>query len=97
MAAMQLTFDVGTQETHRVIFSFDKFTGRLTITVDGVPVTRELHMLSASLVKRYQFAVGVNERHDIVIEKHRKLLFAGFRPQLCRAFVDGQLVAEGTA
>ena len=97
MAAFQLTFDVGAMERHRVVFSFDKFFGRLVITVDGVPVTDELRLISASLVKQYRFVVGMNERHEVLIEKHRKLLFAGFRPQLCRAFVDGRLVAEGNA
>ncbi|NYH40502.1 hypothetical protein HNR22_000229 [Micromonospora jinlongensis] len=32
-----------------------------------------------------------------LIEKDRKLLFAGFRPQRVRAYVDGRLVAEGSA
>jgi hypothetical protein len=53
---MQLSFDVGTQERHRVVFSFD----------------------------------------SVRIEKERKVLFAGFRPQTCRGYVDGQLVAEHT-
>ena len=30
----------------------------------------------------------------MIVEKERKLLFAGFRKQPCRAYVDGQLVAE---
>jgi hypothetical protein len=80
-----------------VVFSFNKVWGNLSITVDGVPIRNELQMFSVSLVRRYQFPVGRQERHEVVIEKHRELLFAGFRPQLCRAFVDGHLVAEATA
>ncbi|MBG6103875.1 hypothetical protein IW249_004289 [Micromonospora vinacea] len=33
----------------------------------------------------------------MLIEKARKLLFAGFRPQQIRAYVDGHLVAEHAA
>jgi len=32
--------------------------------------------------------------HDVVIEKRRPKLFAGFRPQHFRVLVDGALVAE---
>ena len=94
---MKFSFDVGVHERHQVAFSFDKFWGGLSITVDGEPVRRELRVMSVDLVKRYQFTVGVDERHNVLIEKERKLLFAGFRPQQCRAYVDGQLVAEHTA
>lgn len=92
-----MTFDVGVRERHRVVFSFNKFWGNLSIKVDGHPVRSEIQMVSLSLVNRYEFPVGHQERHHVVIEKHRKLLFAGFRPQLCRAYVDGHLVAEANA
>ncbi|WP_422733852.1 hypothetical protein ACN26Y_28430 [Micromonospora sp. WMMD558] len=93
---MRFSFDVGVHERHQVTFSFDKFWGGLSILVDGEPVHRELRVMSVDLVKRYQFTVGVDERHNVLIEKERKLLFAGFRPQRCRAYVDGHLVAEQT-
>ncbi|MFI6265285.1 hypothetical protein [Micromonospora sp. NPDC051006] len=93
---MKFSFEVGVEERHQVTFSFDKVWGGLSITVDGQPVHRELRVLSVELVKRYQFTVGVQERHDVLIEKERKLMFAGFRPQQYRAYVDGQLVAEHT-
>ncbi|MEU8183568.1 hypothetical protein AB0B85_17015 [Micromonospora sp. NPDC049044] len=94
---MKLTFDVGVQERHEVSFSFDKFFGRLAILVDGHPVHQELRVMSVDLVKRYDFPVGQHERHAVRIEKERKLLFAGFRPQRVRAYVDGRLVAEQSA
>jgi hypothetical protein len=97
VSAVEFTFDVGKHELHRVSFSFDRMGGRLVIAVDGRPVRDELRIMSLRLVKRYQFVVGAEERHDVVIDKHRKLLFAGFRPQTCRAYVDGQLVIEQTA
>jgi hypothetical protein len=94
---MRLRFEVGGQERHEVVFSFDKFWGKLTITVDGVLVVGTVRIVSVSLVKTYEFDVGTAERHRVRIDKERKLLFAGLRPQLVRAYVDGQLVAEGVA
>lgn len=78
-------------------FSFSKFWGGLSILVDGQPVLQELRVLSVELVKRYEFVVGQEERHSVLIEKERKLLFAGFRAQQIRAYVDGHLVAEHAA
>jgi len=94
---MQLRFGVGVHERHVVDFSFDKFLGTLAILVDGVPVHKTIRFMSVSLVKSYPFAVGVQERHEVVITVTRKVFFAGFRPQLVQAYVDGQLVAHGTA
>lgn len=83
---------VGITEPHRVDFSFDQLGGRLEIKVDGVPVVDEVRTLSASLTKRYDFVVGVAEKHHVAIEKKRKLLLAGVQPQLYRIFIDGHLV-----
>jgi len=38
--------------------------------------------------------VGERERHEVLIEKRRPLLYAGFRPQVVRVFIDGQLLSE---
>ena len=88
---MQFSFRVGTQEPHQVDFSFDQFVGNLEIRVDGEPLVKDFRMLSLKLTKRYEFTVGVQERHQIAIEKKRKLFLAGFRPQQYRIFIDGQL------
>jgi len=89
---------VGAQEKHQVDFSFDQMIGNLEIRVDGQPAIKDFRMLSLSLTKRYKFIVGVNERHQVAIEKKRKLFLAGFRPMRYRIFIDGQLVQtyEGT-
>lgn len=89
---MQFSFMVGITEPHRVDFSFDQFGGRLEIKVDGVHVVDEIRTVSASLAKRYDFVVGLAEKHHVTIEKERKLLLAGVRPQQYRIFIDGQLV-----
>lgn len=86
---MEITFEVGAQERHRVDFSFNQVWGNVLIAIDGVPVQRDFRLLSLNLVKRYELPVGV---HHVVIEKERKLWFAGFRPQKYRVFVDGMLV-----
>ena len=46
--SMQLEFEVGQQEKHRVHFSFNKFWGNLAVTVDGSPVVRDLRTFSVS-------------------------------------------------
>jgi hypothetical protein len=83
---------VGVNEKHRIDFSFDQFVGNLQILIDGQPEVKDFRMLSVSLTKRYEFTVGVEERHNILIEKKRKLFLAGLRPQQYRIFIDGQLV-----
>ena len=89
---MQFSFMVGVQEKHQVDFSFDQFMGNLEIRVDGQPAVKDFRMLSLRLTKRYEFSVGVNEKHHISIEKKRKLFLAGLRPQQYRIFIDENLV-----
>jgi len=89
---MQFSFVVGTNEKHQVDFSFDQMIGNLEIRVDGQPLVKDFRMFSLKLTKRYEFAVGNEERHQIVIEKKRKLFLAGLRPQQYRIFIDGTLV-----
>jgi len=89
---MNFSFTVGINEQHRVDFSFDQFIGNLEIKVDGQTAIKDFRIASLKLTKRYDFIVGVNEKHQVVIEKKRKLFLAGLRPQQYRVFVDGQLV-----
>ena len=89
---MQFSFRVGVSEQHQVDFSFDQFIGNLEIRVDGQPLVKDFRMFSLTLTKRYEFAVGAEERHQILIEHKRKLFLAGMRPQTYRIFIDGQLV-----
>ena len=89
---MQFSFMVGAAEKHRVDFSFDQFMGHLQILVDGAAVVKDFRMFSLSLTKRYEFTIGEQEKHDVVIEKKRKLFLAGLRPMRYRIFIDGKLV-----
>ena len=95
--AMMMTFEVGVEEKHTVFFSFDKFWGGLSIAVDGNSVVSTTQVFSLNLVASWQFPVGVNEVHHVQIDKHRAVLFAGFRPQPVYAYVDGVVVAQGVA
>jgi hypothetical protein len=97
VTCVRMSFEVGVTERHEVVFSFNKFWGSLSITVDDTNVVRTIRLASIELVRRYEFVVGANERHHVRIEKHRQRLFAGFRPQPVYAYVDGQLVAQGVA
>jgi len=91
---MKFNFEVGNREKHQITFSFNQMFGNLKITVDGETLKRDFRLLSFNLIKKYEFNVGVQERHKIVIEKERKLLLAGFRPQKYRVFVDDKLLQE---
>ena len=95
--SMQLEFEVGQAEKHRVVFSFNKFWGNLAITVDGSPVVRDLRTFSVSLTKTYELTIGDRETHEVRIEKDRALVLAGARRQPIRAYVDDVLTAEGVA
>ncbi|HZI49055.1 MAG TPA: hypothetical protein VFD75_14765, partial [Pyrinomonadaceae bacterium] len=66
--------------------------GNLEIKVDGQPAVKDFRFASLKLTKRYDFVVGFNEKHQVAIEKKRKLFLAGLRPQRYRVFIDGQLV-----
>ena len=89
---MQFSFTVGINEQHRVDFSFDQFIGNLEIKVDGQTAVKDFRFASLKLTKRYEFIVGGNEKHKVVIEKKRKLFLAGLRPARYRIFIDGELV-----
>ncbi|MGD0190003.1 MAG: hypothetical protein ABSD74_04600 [Rhizomicrobium sp.] len=90
---MELTFEIdGTS----VKFSRDWFTGRCTLnTGSGDEILESLWNpathFSVKLTRRWQRSI---KGHDIVIEKVRPLLLAGFRRQTYRLFIDGQLVED---
>ena len=91
---MQFSFEVGFNEKHVVHLNYNQMVGLLSIFVDDREVIREQRTFSLSLVKRYEFVVGTGERHSVRIEKERKLLLAGVRPQKYRVYVDGKLLRE---
>lgn len=68
--------------------------GPLTISVDGRPLVWKFEMFSASRARSYEFTVGKNERHDVVIQNIRNRVLGGFQPQECTIFVDGQQVGR---
>lgn len=89
---MQFSFTLGVNEQHRIDFSFDQFWGNLEIKVDGQTVIKDFRMLSLRLTKRYDFWVGIEEKHHVAIEKRRKLFLAGLQPMKYQIFIDGHLV-----
>ena len=88
---MKLQFEV---DGDTIEFSRNSFTGRCTLntgTEDKVldsPWSPFTHF-SFRLKKQWQCSI---KEHEIIIEKKRPLLFAGFRPQTYRIFVDGEPV-----
>ena len=95
--AMELGFDVGNAEKHRVVFRFNKFWGTVNLDVDDEPVVRDIRIFSISHTQKYVVSVGTAERHEIRIEKDHSVVFAGARRQTVRAYVDNILVAEAVA
>jgi len=91
---MQFSFEVGFEEKHVVSLSYNQMVGLLSISVDDREVIREQRHFSFSLIRTYELTVGTAERHIVRIEKERKRLLAGFRPQKYRVYVDGQLIRE---
>jgi hypothetical protein len=89
---MQFSFTVGINEQHRVDFSFDQFIGNLEIKIDGESAVKDFRFASLKVTKRYDLIVGINEKHQVAIEKTRKLFFGGLRPQQYRVFIDDRLV-----
>ena len=74
---MNFSFVVGVNKQHRIDFSFDQFVGHLEIKVDGQTVIKDFRIFSLKLTMRYELTVGTSEQHSLVIEKKRKLFFAG--------------------
>lgn len=91
---IDFSFDIGRLERHRVHFRFDQFVGTLRISVDDEIVVKDFRMFDSALTKRYEFVVGENEKHDVVIEKIRKRFNGGIRKQSYRVFDDGQFLEE---
>lgn len=87
-------FNVGTRERHNIHFHFNQFAGNLWIKIDDKDIIKDFRMYSMSLTKNYEFTVGTDERHDVLIAKTRKFFAAGYRKQTCQVFVDGELLEE---
>jgi hypothetical protein len=96
---MRFTFEVGDGQKCRVEFYRDPLFGTLTITADGRlvafkdPAQLSTHF-SFEFRKRYEFAVGEAEKHQVAIEHERPWLLGGLREHTYRVFVDGQLAEE---
>jgi hypothetical protein len=90
---MRIKFDVAgiPVEFHR-----SWLTGRAMLRIDNSVVSLQNPFdptthISLSLTRVWQHQV---QGHEVIIEKVRPLLFAGFRPHTYRVLVDGRIVAE---
>ncbi len=91
---MKFIVEIGNEEKQVIDYSFNKFWGNVKITVNGKKIKSDFRLYSVDLTKTYEFAVGVDEKHLIKIEKIRPLSLAGFRSNTYRIFVDDQLFKE---
>ena len=96
---MKIKLQVGDKETSRIDLTRHPLSGGFQILADGRLVAeRVAYSLAAGFsfarVRRYEFAVGRTEKHDVVIEHETPTFLAGFRRQTYRVFTDGQLVLK---
>jgi len=96
---MRFILEVGNQEKTRIEFYRNWWWGTTRITSNGRIVTTTppcslLTHFNLGLVKHYEFVVGEQEKHRVVIERERPLLLPGFRPHTYRVYLDKQLIEE---
>ncbi len=93
-------FEVGDTEKHRVKFHRDPWFCGMAVTINGEelslvsPWSPAAHFTFRKSVKRHEFTVGKEEKHQIMIEHRRSLFVAGFRRQKYTVYVDGELLEE---
>ena len=92
---MDITFKV---DDSTATYTRNWFSGSATLAVDG-----DVRHLQNPLNPKTHFGWGLARsweieihQHKVVIEKTKPRIFAGFRPQAYRVFVDDALVAEKT-
>ncbi len=80
----------------RVAYRREGMTGHAKLlTPDGeVTLNHPLNPLTHFSIRLTRTSTCRVYDSEVVIEKTRPLLFAGFRPSKYRAFVNGELVAE---
>lgn len=96
---MKFTLEVGNNERSKLDVSRNWFTGAMHVLVNGDEVAQRRWLapsthFSFARKRRYEFAIGKIEKHEVAIEQERPLIMAGFRPQTYRVYVDGELVHE---
>jgi hypothetical protein len=87
-------FEAGEVEKHRVAFRWNQMWGVARITVDGDEVLHERHFWGFKRIRQYTASFGKNEVHKLVIEKSLQMPHGGFRKQMFRVSVDGEVVGE---
>lgn len=93
--AVKLEFEI---DGTTIEFARNPFTGQCTLNTDAgekvlASSLNPFTHFSAKLTRQWQCSIN---GHQVIVEKERPLLFAGFRPQTYRIFVDGKLVQEST-
>jgi hypothetical protein len=91
---MDFITEVGTNEKHTVHFHFNQWLGQVNITVDGEDAASRWRMFTVHPMQRFEFPVGQDEQHEVVIEKTRAPVLGGLLSQTCRVIVDNQPAAE---
>lgn len=91
---LKFIFSVGENEIHEIEFKFNQCWGNLHILVDGEKIIGSYRQFSDSLTRTFELNVGIEEIHQVRIEKIRKLVFAGFREHVGKVYIDEYLLYE---
>jgi hypothetical protein len=89
---VEFSIEIGEEEKHQLHTHFDQVFGQVQVEVDGESVAQQWRFFSLHKTRRYEFSVGGDEAHDVVIELTRKGVVGGFRSQTCQVLVDGESV-----
>jgi hypothetical protein len=93
-----LSFEVGEEERHRVVISFNPIFFWLSVEVDGESVRcGPIFMwprLVPRLVERFKFTVGYDEKHEVNIACKIPFFLPQFRRLSWQVHVDGELVEQ---
>ena len=97
--AMRFAFEGGDAQRYHVEFHRSPWIGTMRIMANGqsVAFVDPTHLsthFDAKRVKRYTFAVGRVERHEITIEHRRPILLGGLLPNDYCVFVDGHMTEK---
>ncbi|MCZ2720653.1 hypothetical protein O1D97_03085 [Marinomonas sp. 15G1-11] len=94
---MNLTVALGETEKTNLIIQRNWITGSLFYVENGEmrSLNKPTHSERSFLISRkqtFEFTVGLDEKHNIRLERIRPLVFGGVRPHSYEIFVNDELI-----
>lgn len=76
---INIVFNVGNKEKHRVKFHYNKFWGNMHFELDDNLIQKNSFIPPLDVKYRFFLKVGKKEKHGVAVVMERPLIFAGFR------------------